>query len=191
MVPCIPPPAAFAARRFSGIIKVVCAAVCASLVSFSPARAAGANGDYKFVSASGSLTLAGETVQLNDDLLKQFGGLKNGKISIVENRLQINRKAVGKLINQLENELGIGIDASITGPTYVQLQKNGTVYTGATAKPVVLKFSTTFEGQKISGTIKFNFKVKVKGRDLTLNVPISGSALGYKLGGNVTVHCRK
>lgn len=190
MVPCTPP-AAFEAMRFVGFIRFMLIAACASLVSLSPVRAAGADGEYKFVTASGSATVAGETVELDDEILQQLGGLQNGKIVIKNNKLQLNRKAAQKLINQLAEEFGITVETTITGPTHVPLKKNGKAYTGSTAKPLVLEFSAVFEGQQISGNIKTFFDVKVKGKNLTLNVDVSGTALGGNLSGDITVKCKK
>lgn len=185
------PPAAVEARRFFGFIRFMLIAACASLASLSPVRAAGADGEYKFVTASGSVSAAGQTVQLDDEILQQFAGLQNGKIVIKDNKVQLNRKAAQKLINQLAKDFGVTIETSITGPTNVKLKKNGKAYTGSTSKPLVLEFSTTFEGQDISGNIKTLFNVKVKGNNLTMNVDLSGTALGSKLTGDITIKCRK
>lgn len=130
-------------------------------------------------------------MQLTPAMIQEMGVLKNGKITIANNRLQLNRAAAASIIKQLGNELGITFNTTITGPTYVQLNKVGTNYTGKTKTPVVVKFSTTYEGQKISGNLKTHFNAKVAGTTLTLTVPITGSALGYNLTGKLTITCKR
>jgi hypothetical protein len=166
-------------------------ALCASLVSLSPVLAAGADGEYKFVSASGSVTAAGETIQLDDEILQQFGGLQNGNIVIKDNKLQLNRKAAQKLIKQLADEIGAAVEISISGPTSVMLKKSGKAYTGSTNKPLVLEITASLGGREVTGNIKSLFGVKVKSENLSLKVTLNGTALGGKLTGDITIKCKK
>lgn len=186
----------FAVSRLrSGVFSHLLTALAFGMIlSFTAAprlEAAAPNGYYKFVKASGQFTVAGETMVLDEDTIKQFAALQNGKLTISNNRLQLNRSAASRIITQLGNQFGLKFNTTITGPTYVQLRKSGTSFVGATATPVVVKFSTTYEGQKISGSIRTHFKVKVTGRDLYLTVPVTGSALGYNLKGQLKVTCRR
>ena len=153
--------------------------------------AAAPNGDYKFVKASGSITVAGETLKLDEEIVEQFAALKNGKITIRNNKLELNRNAASKIISQLGEELGMKFNVKITGPTYVQLRKSGKDWVGATTTPVTVKASTTYEGQKVSGVIKTHFKVRIEGKKLKLTIPITGSALGYNLKGTLKVVCTR
>lgn len=178
---------------FSGFFKLILAVICMSLVSFTPpsATAAGADGEYAFVSAAGSITAGGQTLELPQDLLQEIGAIKNGKLVVQNNNLQLNRKAALRIIKQIGNQLGITFDTSISGPTKLKLKKTVNGYAGATKEPVVVTFSTTYQGEDISGNIKTNFRAKVKGNTLTLIVPITGKALGMRFSGELTIVCER
>lgn len=177
----------------SGILRIAMAVLCATLVSFitPSAQAGAADGEYAFVSASGSLTVGGDTLELPQDVLQDIGAIQNGKIVIINNKIQLNRKAAARIINGIGKEFGIEFDITITGPTSLKLKKSGKSYTGSTTEPVVVKFSTTFEGQDFSGTIKTDFVAKVKGNQLTLKVPIGGKILGQKISGELNIVCER
>lgn len=162
-----------------------------SMIATPDLQAAAPNGSYKFVKASGSLTAAGETIRLDDDMIKNFAALKNGRLTIAKNRLQIDRTAALKAIKQLANQLGITFKTSITGPNTISLKKVGTSYSGQTSRPIVVKFSANYQGQAISGKISSNFKVKIKGRILTLTVPITGNVMGYGVKGKIVVTLKR
>ena len=177
----------------TGILRIAMAVVCATLVSFiTPgAQAGAADGEYAFVSASGSISAGGETLDLPQDVLQEIGAIQNGKIVIENNKLKLNRKAAARIIKSIGNELGIEFDITITGPTSLKLKKSGRSYIGSTTEPVVVKFSTTFEGEEFSGTIKTDFVAKVKGDKLTLRVPIGGNLLGQKISGELNIVCER
>lgn len=177
-----------------GFFKLILTVLCVSLVSFtSPsAKAGGADGEYQFVSATGSLTAGGQTLELPQDLLQEIGAIQNGKMLVEDNKLRLNRKAAARIIKQIGEELGIEFETTISGPTKLNLKKTGKgTFTGETTKPIVVTFTTTFEGEDISGNIKTLFKAKVKGKKLTLIVPITGKALGMKLTGEMTIICER
>ncbi len=182
------------ASRLAGFGKLLLAGICASLVSFSTmptASAAGADGVYKYVKASGTLSVGGQSITVTPEMLNQFGAIQNGRITISNNRVQLNRNAAANIIKQLGTQLGVVITVKITGPTYVQLHKSGLIYTGSTTTPVVVTFSTTYQGTKISGNIKTNYIAKVSGTTLTLKVPVTGTLLGKQLKGTMTVTCKR
>ena len=182
-----------AAAFFRGFGQYLLAIVCASLVSFTsltPASAA-VDGEYRFVSAEGSISADGETIVLPQDLLKEIGAIQNGRIIIKDNKIQLNRKAAAKIIKQIGDELGIEFDITISGPTSLKLKKSGNIYIGSTTDPVVVAFETTYGGKIISGNLKTYFNAKVKSTKLTLNVPITGKALGMKFKGDLTMVCKR
>lgn len=176
-----------------GFLKLILAFVGATWVQLATptAMAGGADGEYAFVSASGTISGGGETLELPEDILQQIGAIKNGRIVVEDNKIQLNRKAALRIINQLGQELGIEFETSITGPTKLKLNKAGNTYVGETTEPIVVKFATTYEDEDISGTIKTYFKAKVKGDKLTLVVPLTIKALGKKFTGEVTVVCQR
>jgi hypothetical protein len=46
-------------------------------------------------------------------------------------------------------------------------------------------------GMNVTGNIRSVITATVKGRTLTLKVPVTGSALGYPIRGNITVVCQR
>lgn len=193
-VPSQSPLGTLAFTRFAGLGKLLLAVVCASLVSFATMPsvfAAGADGDYKLVSASGSLTANGETMELPEDILQEFGALENAKITIENNRLQLNRKAALKIIKKLGDEFGLEFETTITGPKYLQLKKSGKRFVGNTSNPIVVTFETVYQGEKIAGNLKTDFNAVVKGKTLTMKVPVTGKVLGIKFSGDIEIVCKR
>jgi len=182
-----------AAARLTGFVRFLLVVLCASLVVFTAPAAlgAGADGDYKFTSATGSLTYAGNTVELPQDLILELAAIQNGKMTIQNNRLKLNRNAMTKIFKQLGEQLGTTIDTTVTGPAFVQMTKTGKNYTGKTTKPLVITFDTTFMGDDISGELEAVFNAKVKGKTLTFVVNLAGTALGADFDGKLTIICKK
>lgn len=180
-------------QPLSGILRIVMAVVCATLVSFiTPSALAGAaDGDYAFVSASGNLKAGGDTLELPQDVLQEIGAIQNGKIVIKNNKIQLNRKAAARIINGIGKELGIEFETTITGPTSLKLNKSGKSYVGSTSEPVVVTFAATVDGEETSGNIKTYFQAKLKGSKLTLKVPITGKLSGSKFSGELTIVCER
>lgn len=176
-----------------GLFKLIVALIGATLVTFATpvATAGAADGEYKFVSASGSISSGGETLELPQDVLQQIGAIQNGRIVVQDNKIQLNRRAALRIINQLGEQFGIEFETTITGPTKLRLHKVGRTFVGETTEPIVVTFSTTYEDEDISGNIKTFFKAKVKGNKLTLVVPITIKALGKKFTGEVTIVCER
>lgn len=176
-----------------GLLRIAMAVVCATLVSFiAPSLQAGAaDGDYAFVSASGSLTAGGDSLELPQDVLQEIGAIQNGKIVIKNNKIQLNRKAAARIINGIGKELGIEFDITITGPTSLKLKKSGKSYVGSTSEPVVVNFAATVDEEEISGNIKTYFQAKLRGNKLTLKVPISGKFSDSKFSGELTIVCMR
>jgi|GEM_PF-4824084 len=181
------------AALLTGFVRFLLVVLCASLVAFTTPTAlgAGADGDYKFTGATGSLTYAGETVELPQDLILELAAIQNGKMTILNNRLKLNRNAMTKIFKQLGEQLGTTIDVSVTGPAYVQMTKTGKNYTGKTTKPLVITFDTTFMGEDISGKLNAFFDAKVKGKTLTFVVDLAGTALGSDFDGELKIICKK
>ncbi|MEO5715139.1 MAG: hypothetical protein ABIT37_16795 [Luteolibacter sp.] len=96
-----------------------------------------------------------------------------------------------KIFKQLGEQLGTKIDTSVTGPAYVQMTKTGKNYTGKTSKPLIITFDTTFMDEDISGKLIAFFNAKVKGKTLTFNVDLAGTALGADFDGKLKIICKK
>ncbi|MEO5716559.1 MAG: hypothetical protein ABIT37_23980 [Luteolibacter sp.] len=73
-----------AAARQTGFVRFLPVVLCASLVAFTTPAAlgAGADGDYKFTSATGSFTYAGNTTELPQDLILELAAIQNGRMTI-------------------------------------------------------------------------------------------------------------
>jgi hypothetical protein len=178
-----------------GIIgRLTLALLCGSLLSLvaSPTLSAAApNGQYKFVSGSGRVNAMGESINLTKDVVKNFAVIKNGKITVKNNIIKINQNGAVKAVNEIGNMFGIEFQTTVSGPSFVQLAKSRNSYVGSTTTPVVVKFSAVVMDTEITGTVSSNVKVKVVGNKMTIDVPITGSALGYEIEGNVKLIGKK
>jgi len=156
-------------------------AALVALAAAPVATAGSPNGSYKFVKASGSVTLGGDTTELTSDMIEELGIINKAALQVKNNKVKLDRNAARKLITKLGKELGVPIETSVKGPKTVTLKKSGSSWKGKTSKPVVVKFSTTYEGEKIAGSLRSHFRIKVRGKKMTLETPITGSVLGYKI----------
>lgn len=164
-------------------LRLVAIMICSILavVAAPIAAAAPPDGTYKFVTASGSLTLGGDTVELTPDMIRELGIVNDVAVTVRNQKVALNRKAIVKLLKKVEKELGAKVETSISGPTSVTLRKKGKGWTGKTAKPVVVKFSITYQGQTAQGVLRTHFVVNVVGKNLTMKTPITGKVLGQNL----------
>lgn len=194
--PVIPDTQQQTAPRLPAFIGLLMAVFCAALVSFtsSPvALAGGADGEYLLTSVSGTITLAGETEEIPQDIVQQFANLQNGGIVVKNNKISIDRKIAVRLINKLAKQYGADVDYDLSGPTSLKLNKNGKIFTGSTSKPVEVSFQISHPSidQVIKGSLKADFDAKVKGKVLTLHVPITGKIIGKKVSADLTVVCTR
>lgn len=180
-------------HALSGVLRIAMAVACATLVSLlaPSAQAGAADGEYAFVSASGSLTGGGDTIELPQDVLQEIGPIQDGHIVIKNNKMQLNRKAALRIIKSIGKELGIEFETTISGPTSLKLNKSGKAYIGSTSEPVVVTFAATVESEEISGNLKTDFQAKLKGDKLTIRVPITGRISGKKISGELNIVCER
>lgn len=182
------------ASRLRDAARVLLEWLCISWVSVfasTTALAGGPDGEYKFVSATGFVSFGGDTREIRQEVIKEVAAIQNGKIVIKDNRLQINRKAAARIIKQIGDELRIGFETNITGPTYLKLHKTGKVYVGNSSRPVVVTFKGMVKDTKFWGRVDAGFMARVKGRTLELTIPNSGSVLGHHLDILITVIGRR
>jgi hypothetical protein len=176
--------------RLANFGRLMVATSCVSLVSFAAvpqALAAGANGDYNFTSASGSVKYDGHKINIPQALVKKIAGFTHGEITIENNTLKFDKNYTGKIVEDLGDDLDIDIEASVKGPNNVVLAKSGTVYTGKTVTPVAASFEGDFHGEDFSGKLKSNVTATVKNKTLTVVVTFSGGALGEDFSGKLTI----
>jgi hypothetical protein len=183
-----------------GLGRFLLAVLCAALVSFTAAPAAlaaGIDGEYLFTRATGTITAGGETQELPQELVQQLAASQSGGLVIKNNKITIDRKVVVRLLNKLKKEYGATVKYKLTGPTSIKFNKHGKVFTANTSKPVVATFDITIpmpedpEPMKIKGNLKSDFDAKVKGKVLTLKVPISGKLMGKPVSAELTIICTR
>lgn len=179
-----------------GLGRFLLAVLCAALVSFtaSPtALAAGPDGEYLLTSATGTITAGGETEELPQDLVQQLAASQSGGIVIKNSKITLDRKVVVRLLNQLKKEYGASVKYKLTGPTSIRFTKHGKAYTANTSKPVVVSFEIQHPSleETIVGKLKSDFDAKVKGKVLTLQIPISGKLMGEKVAARLTIICTR
>ena len=154
---------------------------------FSPTVSAEVNGKYKYVSASGSIRVAGESIKISGNDMKDIMANSSGFTVIKNGKIRIDAQE----FEQLLQEPGVKLKISVTGPKSLKLRKAGNGYVGTGSKPVILTVKGKIEGQAISGKFKFNFKSKVQGDQLTFNVPVTGSMMGYPIRGQIRIVCKR
>ncbi len=172
--------------------------LCVSLVSFAavPKALAGANGTYVFKEASGSLKIDGERFHLPQSLLKRIAGFVDGTVTIEDRTLTLRRKATGKIVENIADDVGVDVDVEVNGPNRIVLVKSGDTFFGKTDGPII----TTFEGKlfadglfdvDFSGELRTKVSAKVEGRTLTIVIRFSGDVEGEEFSGKVTLIARK
>lgn len=149
------------------------------------ASAAGPDGSYKLMKASGSLNVGGEVMDLDQEMIKNLIGASQGKIVVYQSRIKIDRKSAVKMMQKLGESLGFEVEATISGPKALTLKKSGRAYAGKTAQPVVVNLTVNTGFDDITGTIRSHFKVKVVGNTMVLDLPVTGELLGRNLTGQV------
>jgi len=192
----VPPRETTVTPRLSAFAGFLMAAICAVLVSFvtTPvALAGGPDGEYQLTSATGTITLAGQTQELPQEIVQQLSALQSGGIVVKNSQIKLDRKMLVRLINKLADQFGATVDYKLSGPTSLKLNKHGKVYSGSTSKPVAVTFDISIPDvdQAIKGNLKSDFEAKVKGKVLTLHVPVTGKIVGKKVSADLTITCTR
>lgn len=157
----------------------------------SPVATAGVNGKYKYISASGSFSIAGQSVKISRNDMKAVMTNSAGYTVIKNGKIRFNAEDSDKLIKKSLKDAGLDLKISVSGPKTLKLRKSGKTYVGSGNKPVVVKIKGEVQGQSINGKLKYKFNPKVKGDKLTLNVPVSGSMMGFPIKGTVKIVCKR
>lgn len=163
--------------------RPIAAAMVALLaVAAAPvAEAKAPDGKYKYVKASGTITIAGETQKLTRKSIEELGIVNKTVSKVKKSKLKIDRNVMDKLLGKLEKQLGAEVETTITGPKTVKLRKVGNKWKGKTKKPVKVDFTIKYQGQTYTGSMNMYFIAKIVGKKLTLTTEISGKMLGEKL----------
>lgn len=147
-----------------------------------PTLSAGApNGTYTFVTASGSATVLGQTYELTPDMIDDFGIVSKTALKVKNNKVKLDRRMADKLIAMLGAQLNVPIQTSVTGPKTMTLKKSGKSWVGKTSRPIVVNFTTTYMNESITGSLRMRMNAKVTKKTMMMEIPITGSALGYNL----------
>ena len=189
-------PCASSGKRTANPVRVLAALVCTAMVSLAAThslQAAEPNGSYKFVSATGSLKAAGQVVEVTPILAESFALVPLGedpRFTIKNGSLKINPAGAVGFINGLGERFGGKFDIDkVSGAKSIKFTKTGNKYVGSVSTPVVVKFSSPLQTK--TGTLKSLVRAKVKGRKLTIIIPLAGSAMGHRISGTVTIVARK
>lgn len=176
--------------RIAGLGRAAMATLCVSLVSFAAAPkalAAEANGTYAFKSASGSLKVDGDTIDVPKSLVKKLAGFTNGKVTIQNNTLKLKKNTAAQIVEEVGDDLLVDIEASVSGPNTVVLSESGNNYAGKTAKPIVASIEGDVFGLDFSGELITRVSATVKGDTLTVVIRFTGEVGNEDFSGKLTV----
>lgn len=180
--------------RFASFGRLVMATLCVSLVSFAAvpkALAAGADGTYEFKQASGSLKIDGDSFDLRESLVKKLAGFTDGEVTIENNTLRLKKNATAKIVVDVADDVGIDVDASVSGPNKVVLTKSGSIYSGKTDGPIITTFEGDVLGADFSGELITRVSATVENRTLTIVIRFSGEVEGEDFSGKLTLVAKR
>lgn len=173
------------------LVTVLVVGLLACFTMVPTATAAGPDGSYKLVKATGSLSAGGEVLDLDQAMIKNLIGASKGKIVVSKSRIKLDRGAAVKMMEELGESYGMDVEASISGPKAMTLKKKGRLFVGKTSKPVTVNFKVNTGYNVMTGTIRSHFKVKVRGKTMVVNVPVTGDLMGKSLKGQVKATCKR
>lgn len=184
-------PIASFVRLIGRFLPLVAGVALVHLCLMPNASAAGIGGKYSVGSVTGSLKIAGQTTDISNDTVSNFGALKNGKATITHGRLLLYPANASAQIQKMLAPLGVTIKTKVSSPDYIQLRKTGDHYVGSTTAPLIVNFSGSYMGEKFSGSLRYPMSVVVKGGKLTVKTRVSGSVAGMPVSGNINLVCNK
>ncbi len=168
---------------FVRCLAFACFTLLPSVIAVPSARAAGADGIYRFTSITGTFVMEGEKLKVPKDVLKQ-AFFKNGRLVIANNELPIYRSRLVDLMGEI-NYMGLTGTMDIKGPSKLALNPIGNRYVGSTARPVVLTLTGAYMGTPFVMIMRMDFDANVTGDILTVTVPVTVSILGVEMDGSV------
>jgi hypothetical protein len=168
-----------------GFLTALVVGLLACFAAVPSASAAGPDGSYKLMTATGSLKLGGDSMDIDQEMIKNLIGASQGRLVVSQSQIKLNRSSAVIMMRQLGESFGFQVEASISGPKALTLKKSGTAFVGSTTKPVVVKLNVDIGDDVITGIIRSRFQVRVKGRTMVMTVPVTGELLGKNLTGEV------
>ncbi len=181
----------FRTPRLGQILLATLSVSVFSLAASPLTHAAKVDGKYEVKSATGSVTFNGDEVDIPKSIVKRIAGVANGDITIQDDTLRLKKKAAIRFAEEIADELDLDIEASVTGPSSVTLEKSGKAYTGQTSRPIVTSFEADAFGVDISGKLKTQVSARVRGKTLTIVVRFGGSGAGSDVSGRVTIVAKR
>ena len=152
------------------------------------------DGNYKFSSGSGEISIGTQSVDLTRALLKEIGSVKNGSVTVKKGAVLLNGDAARNILNTL---IGIDADLTVTGPSSMSFDTSGNTYVAKTPKPVVVKFTADYAGSELGGVLRSRFSAKITGGKLVINVKYDG-VIGFvgsvdqqPITGSATIVCNR
>ncbi len=142
------PPTSTRSSRFSHLGLAFATASLFSFAAVPLALAAGADGQYKFRNASGSLRFDGDSLDIPQTLVKRIANVSDSEITIRNNTIRVNKFGTARLIEKLGDKLNAGIEASASGPNSLMLEKTGTRrFLGKTTSAIITSFKGDIFGE--------------------------------------------
>ena len=89
--------------------------------------------------------------------MKKLAGVTNEEITIANSMLQVRKNSLVSMVENFGDDIDVGLEAKVSGPSSVALAKTGNTYTGNTSRPIVTSFEGSFLEKDFSG--KLNTRV--------------------------------
>ncbi len=164
--------------NFAGSSRLLLAASCVSLVSFTTtsraqAQVADPSGAYEVESFHGTLRLNGRDLKIPNYLVKRIAGVLNGEVTVRDNdTIKLNKQSTIRIVEKVGDKLNLDVKAGVTGPSFLRLVESGDTYSGKAAGAIVTSFRADVFGEDLSGKLKTRVAATVDGDTLTLVIPL-------------------
>lgn len=185
------------ASRLRIAVRPLFAGLCASLLfilTAPAARADGPAGRYKLESSSGSISFGDNSMSLPQKKFRdKIPILRTGRMVIEDDRVRLDRKTAKQIIRRIFHIISpnITVDTTISGPTDIQLHREGKIYFGSTIRPMVVTMDAAADDEVMHGHWHNQITAKVSGETLKLTISMSGRFLGKRLNGLIVATCRR
>lgn len=170
-------------------------AFAAGAALLGSSASANVNGSYKYQSAKGSFTIAGQRVNVGKNDLRAVVAKNRGRVIVRNNKITLFSKKAGEILDQGFSGPDFNIKIRASGPKSIPLRKRGASYSGKASKPILVRMTGTAAGQNLSSRIAYNFSAKVKGKKLRFNVGVNGgtqvAGFSQPITGKIVINARR
>ncbi|MES2475825.1 MAG: hypothetical protein V4640_08595 [Verrucomicrobiota bacterium] len=180
--------------RLSGLGKTMLGTVCVSLCSFAAipqAQAGKVDGTYEVTRTTGSIEFDGDDINIPDSMVRRIVNVVDGEITIQDRTLQLKKKGAVRIVKDFADDLDVDVEARVSGPSSLTLEKKGDIAKGRTTRPIVTSFEAEIFDEDFSGELITRVSATVENKTLTIVVRFSGDALGSDFSGRVTIVAKR